>query len=83
MKKFNNFLMIFIKYFLLLILIFTPYYLYRISIFKSSLCSEIFLRLNKHDIRIRNSFNEIYLKPTYFRKLHKILYFIQLTLVDV
>ncbi|MBC7194696.1 MAG: hypothetical protein H5U37_03480 [Caldisericia bacterium] len=52
MYKFIKFLKIFIKYFILLSFIFTPYHLYRISLFRLSNCFQIFLKLNKYEIKI-------------------------------
>ncbi|MGB9763700.1 MAG: hypothetical protein ACPLW7_06935 [Minisyncoccia bacterium] len=57
-------LIIFIRYYLLLTLIFTPYYLYRISIFKTSPCFGVFLKLNEYNMKIRmvNKIDRLILK---------------------
>lgn len=67
-----------LKYYILLTLIFTPYYLYRFSIFKSSSCFDIFLKLDKHNIKIYKKLTEIdwkYIKGTRFNPTYPIFMF--------
>lgn len=66
MKKFikiiKNLLIYVLKFYILLTLIFTPYYLYRFSYFKSSSCIDVFLKLDKHNIKIYKKITDIDLK---------------------